>query len=763
MDPIPFGRQTPRPEAGVIRASQLTDGQQQAGRSVVELITSMADAPEERTQPSSGLHDQIMPALDSQRSSRVVLIDGRPGSGKTTLLMTLLQHFREAIVAPEKADESCPWPSVTPARILPVGLIELHLVPASTNPIVHLAAPLHRTLEVLQPEAQSLPAPWHPAATHEPDALTRWRHFLAAAAAAWEGNLRQRREHLDAEAYAFELETTERRRLDVTVTFRAFVDALLVDLGRFRVIGSVRPLLVLAIDDADLHAQLSVDVLFVLQALYHPRVAFVMSGDSRVFLQTLQAHFIGKLCHSLRGVAQISKSYVANQERDALARARGAYDRTVPPAQRPVLRSLSADSTWEGVRPLLATVEVKTIEQWPNLLGEFIDLVPQVREALPDTMRGVIDLRHALEARRQFNDPTDPRRVRLVGWVVDWLWNRSIEEAGLAAEDEAVLRSVVKIDRECNLVVDPNPLEFALPQTFLLYLKAVGGGRVIGSRVRDLYVRLKHTAGSDASDLPEAIAAAFLLAAMIALDAPQYVLNVYESVRQQPFDGAFMCVDRPVDEFGQLEFGWALPNGMIFLDLFLFARQWEQVIGTDREVSHDIDGLARTFLQLLIGIAGDRHTSFSPNGQVGMWEELAADLHRLGTSERSVLRSTRHDAFRRWAAEIAGLLAAPESGLGRAGAEALLGELSKKWGKEWEEVRRSLCASREARARRALGKRGEEHPENVAKVLKAIDAKERDHPWVRLVGRTELAMAVAGYPTAESGVGHRESEPPRAT
>jgi hypothetical protein len=334
-----------RAEAGVLEEEELTAEQRQAGEQVFGLIKDMLASDDTVDKPEHA----FLPRIDKKRSSRVLLVDGGRGSGKTALLITLIAGWRKAFLAPKAEDEKEKtgdkkadrppkrWMD-TERRVVPVGLLDLHPLPPSTNLLFHIIGRFERVVEWLEGDgkAEKEPAAWHFTADGELGSRKGWQKLLKAAAAGWDGNVKERGARLDLEAYTIELEEAERQRLNLVDAFAEFVDALVKDFGKRWGLGEKEPaLFVLGVDDADMDPSRSVELLDTVRMLWHPRVAFVLTGHSELFIQVLAEHVLGELRRPLRG------HYLEKAEVEAVAEMRPVmglttdiYDKIIPPGHR---------------------------------------------------------------------------------------------------------------------------------------------------------------------------------------------------------------------------------------------------------------------------------------------------------------------------------------------------------------------------------------------------------------------------------------------
>lgn len=351
-----------RPEAGVVPWKELTDEQQEAGRRAHALLVAMARSEEKVDQPTR----PFLPRLDKARGSRVLLIDGGRGSGKTALLLSILACWRWQFLdeppsgqedptapdgLPDEKDPPAPKQSLREAvsavrrRVVPIGLLDLHPIAPSTNLLFHVVGRFGRVVEWLDDSKVEQPPAWQLASETEIESRKTWRALLRAVAVAWDGHAHERRGRMDLDACVLDLEETERQRLDLVSAFTAFVEALVGDFCKHQRLEPKKqpPLFLLAIDDADMNPARAVELLDVLRMLWHPRVAFLLTGHSELFEQTLREHYLALLRKPLQGHHfEVGELGGVVEQRDHLQLAREAYAKTIPPGQRCEVREIPA-------------------------------------------------------------------------------------------------------------------------------------------------------------------------------------------------------------------------------------------------------------------------------------------------------------------------------------------------------------------------------------------------------------------------------------
>lgn len=381
-----------RAEAGVLTPEELTTEQRRVLDDAVGFLvtaTTSANAEGHTNERRRGPEWRFMPAIEQMRHNQVFLIDGKRGSGKSTVLMTLLHVLRETLLGSNPADYRVAVE--TKHAIVPAGLVDLQPIDPQTNLLLHLVGQLSPLVEVLHEQlAPGRPttsdAMWSESA--DPACVTAWRSFVRAATAAWDAQLSQRKPHLDLEELAVEVELAERRRLQLPQAFASFVDALARDYASWRRLpDGALPLFVIAIDDADMNPHKARELLDLLRTLWHERIAFVLTGHSALFLDTLE----GEL-RATRGLDEPGRR-VTNAQL-----ARNIYDKIVPEPHRLGLPELSRRDRKAVLGRILDT-RPDTDDAVARLLA-LIDVDAAVAEAIPGRLREIRDLGMALAPHR---------------------------------------------------------------------------------------------------------------------------------------------------------------------------------------------------------------------------------------------------------------------------------------------------------------------------------------------------------------------------
>jgi hypothetical protein len=701
---------------------QLTEEQDRVAQRVQQLVKAMAV----REMPPLKNTRNFLPRIEEQRESRVILIEGESGSGKTSVLLTLIDDWCMRI---SKRLDRVP--------IFPIEIIELQPLAPSTNLLIHIASTLLKVIvETIEGEAilgEKHP-PWHPVRQQELTSLSCWRKFLRAAVAASDDSLLQRRD-LDAEALAVELESTEFQRLDVATAFYDLVDALVKDLANWpNLSGREPPLLILSINDADLNPHFSVALLNLLRTLYHPRLAYLLTGDNGLFMNMLRMHFFGALFRPMQDISVTPTDIVQPQyQADRLAML--TYDRLVPDRQRCRIDDLDMETRIDKLKETLSKLPLETNVpgNFKNILA-YVERVPETRLALPHTMRGILDLRAQLALKT--SAAARPEGPPVAPWLVKNLWDQAVRSVPFSSEDRHVLESRLLITERGALRVHSDQIGWdvtRLPRfrpsagKFNLLLSELG---VVGANLE----RSKQ----EPRPLPQSVVAAFMLANIVAIDSlPDRFVS--SRAPERPFDLTLVTTAYDHEHQGRLSFGWPLPNNSLLLDILIICDRWKTEMTSCGSASLPMEQIAVFFLELVIATEKTRDPSHVRLKTVNSdeWSILANNIVELMNSTRTGLHTTRQSRLAEWARERAGLLAAPESGLPDDVAQAFLEALKSKMSdQEWQIVATRLVESRHERASYAIKNAREMNTDfnlDESTLLHEIDAKCDRSPWLTLV------------------------------
>ncbi|WP_437723497.1 hypothetical protein [Sorangium sp. So ce861] len=732
-----------RREAAIVPWNELTEEQKQAGRQTHRLLVAMAESDEKVDEPRPA----FLPRLDRARRSRVLLIDGGRGSGKTALLVTVLEHWRRPFTDDrDGCRDGCrdgrPPPDTRPdgvdglddcrRRIVPIGLLDLHPLARSTNLLMHVVGRFGRVVEALEDrgDKEAEPPAWHLASEATVKSRKRWKALIRAVAAAWDDGADDRRARMDLEAYTVELEEAERQRLDLVTAFTDFIETLVAEFAKRQgPAAKGPPLFLLAVDDADMNPSRSVELLDMLRMLWHPRVAFLLTGDSELFEQTLSEHFLGEMRKPLRGQVMLEREIaVIAGKRRATALASDVYEKVIPAGHRcavpripPALRLSYASVDLAGVFH-----EVHAEEKPGPTLDSYFSTVPQLLDALPDRLRGQIDL---ADVSRLVLSARDAPPARAASRVVEGIWRHALSMS--SAQIEGIYDHTVHADTATGA------LRMSLGQSvagiWASDLRAVARTpeRQVGPQVvLSVIDRLEGVMGNG-DYLPRELTAALMLAADVAADQTHGSWNTRDT-SQQGYEGLFAkSLYQAVGVTTSLRFAWPVPQGFSVPFYAAFSSRWTRKLlsmskrkapweATDEQ----LDELARHFLHLVVYLWGESR-ALRIEARAPDWAKIArlvVDLSAQGTV-----------AWRSWAFTRAGLLAAPEYGLPASSANAWLHELREAAGPRWATFKEVLIDER----RRRVEATGELR---VDRTCRDIDDTFDEHAWRSVVEADDAAL-----------------------
>lgn len=753
-----------RKEASLYPWKNLTRDQKIAVLDAHRRFTMLAQYPYDCSSEASAANrdavEKFLPSLDSETTAvnRAVLIDGGRGSGKTVVLMRLLHFWSDSLREPprtkvedeflaaiseiERRDHPTGQARPDPAShpIVPIGFIQLSLLEESANLLTYLSGYLHQVIAAIVDtrgtRTRSGLSPWTAVEDSGTHLSQAWNQFLQAIAHASNDQPSERKKTLDPEAWALELRDAEFRRRDISYHFTDLMNTLVNDFAsKFLSRGRI-PMFVIAIDDADMRPQQSVKLLNVIRQLSHPRVGFIMTGDTPLFVRMLTDSYLGRLRMPLRALDLDDRNSQEQLEdrRFAGKLARDIYDKVVPRPHRYELPPLPESDRVELLtrdndkiyklafqtealpRMLRPRRKVDFVET--RMLLDYFEKSPTLRAALPPRLREMASFREYLDTQE-----------RTVIEVVDWLWQRAVDRSDLEPHDQKRLGRVVrKKPGQNRLSIETYAFksEF-LPRTILPQ-----------RRIRDRWSIVLREIDSyeltfEGKPLPDEVTAAFILASDVAADGV-HAAFLGRSVSPNEFRVPFVTVSYAARDYRSYDFVWPLPDWDGFADFEIFSTRWRDILSAAGIISGESKGelfewnlqasqalmgrIARLFLGLAIDVA-DHRAETSADNLERSWEQLADQLHSLSQAaeKRGTYRRNRHIV--EWARTRAALLSTPESGLSAEDANEFLKALQKADAIDVDDALRA----RQSRA--------------VMAVRKKLDPKFRDadDEWVNAIVR----------------------------
>ncbi len=725
-----------RPEARPYRWNELTGAQQEVAQDIHGFLTAFVNLPLEEA-PRRG---PFTWRIDHYRSSNVILIDGGRGSGKTTVMLTLLDLWLRELRGESTADvpESILGllrKGPLDGMLIPLRTLDLQPLPQDTSLLTWLAGRLLEFVDDLEGgearERGAPPAPigsWNPKWEAELPSRRAWRELLQDAATGLDGNLAQRKRELDPESYAVELGHAERARLSVQDRWREFVTRVAEDAHQrlHRVKPGVRFLL--PIDDADMNPHRCVELLDLLRSFWHPRLVFLLTGDTELFIKTLQLHHQGQFQELLGETGRDSResARLLDSNPEAQDLAWSTYDKVIPRNQRFALPPLPLQERLHLMKDLLDTGIQRVDEALPpSKLAEYFEFDPFLQQGFPRYLRQLQDLRQRLGGL-----PSGGR----AGPLVYQMWQSALSRGNFAPAIKDALLQVVQL-RGGGLHVDVrSPLTWKGNQVGQYHFKASNTALSIA-----VGTGFEYTPAEQQQPLPNDILALLLLALDIAWDEKDGSLATWplSSGWENPLVGGSYMLEGN----RSVVFPWPLPDWAAPSDYHFLMRAWvHPELHKSGVLSNKAAGvLARRYLGLVHSIGLERATR-EPllNEGDDAWQptlgRLLESLDVLVKQRQAGSLSLRQEAFERWLWEGAMLLATPESGLPAETANELLSTwFSLLDRKRHPRMKKRLKQGRRDRAEAVLSNIELQPHETVEFVLSELDQLCPEFEWAYLI------------------------------
>jgi hypothetical protein len=331
--------------------------------------------------------------------NQTLLIDGERGTGKTSLLMSVqkaLIRYKDwaadfARLKNENPDAKTieEYQEVEPLitgsgtsdgpqvreRVVWLDPLEMDVLPGPVNLLAAILARVEEAVRRIGPTSGSASSAYGDRVgmlDQRPgyeDAMLQLRRLMADVSIAWDGNLKERAQHLDPEVFAAETMHAETARIQIQYRFREVLDAVAVQvLSGHRVIN---PLFVLPVDDLDLNPARTVELLRLLRMIQTPRLMTVVLADVRSLERVLHLKItndFAQVAGAALDALGLQDNSFHTQHRDVSA---GLLRKMIPTGQRIYLRHMSSDEILNFQPPVIPLPDL-TLEQL--LAGISIDL-----------------------------------------------------------------------------------------------------------------------------------------------------------------------------------------------------------------------------------------------------------------------------------------------------------------------------------------------------------------------------------------------------
>lgn len=754
----------PRAEAGPLPCSELTESQKQKARQVLRLLAGMASS---TTQFEP--YEQDLIRIDPIRHNRTILIDGERGSGKTTLLISLLdalqRHFGQRTDPHHPNDEHEDWAKLLmeatgAALIVPVSLVDLAPLPRRSSLMMLLISCLETIVKRMESasygvsseqRAQAGLAPFCHDGERTLQSRVRWNELAAATVQGWDDHAGKRTPPSDLESYAQEQMTAEQQRLDLSnlidrfltalqEDFRSYLQKIPKDKQRSRNEAPKRVLFLVAVDDADMNPGRVAELLDALRLLGHRQLAFLLTGDSELFEDTLYKSCLIALAGERLAATDTSSLFRARAE----PLAHQIYDKLVPPSHRFVIEQIPREQRLAVHMMELAKTHAQPHEQKARTLGSVLEQstprilsilthCPFLIDVLPGHMRRLQNLLLEIERLSDSHQDATDRESALV----HTLWQTIAAEAGRAMTRE----------RFGDVASDSRVLRVSLRSNFadLCLLPALNKkpGPQSPEPLVQLYYPASQLPETDRLGREQALVAALTLAAVTALLQTNGTVKLVESPPRAPREHPLVQVQIALSE--PLTLGWPIPAQLALHEQVALVYYFAQWGLADKK---DFSELATEYLYLVCTMcklftAQGKTLPQVPQTKLSL-AEVAKQIHSTAHSQKAG-QTIAETSVQTWARHGAALLCAPEYGLPPELANDLLFELRRVFGeKEWPLLRAELAQARRERVLAALPDQGDEDsrkdPSTAPlrakaedRILSLIDQQLPDHHFRLLV------------------------------
>ncbi|AKF10208.1 hypothetical protein DB32_007357 [Sandaracinus amylolyticus] len=783
----------PRREASVFPYDELISVQQQAVVRMLDLLAAMATSDLKGPHPRSR-DTRFAAAVDFERENRVILIDGSRGSGKTAVLVSLIEGLAAAAFGGFRNDRdeaAAKYDARTRGyvelverreargRIIPLPILDLQPLPDGANLGALVIGRLLRVAEELGSERRcgergaSPPRRDGEVDRGEREKLERASEQLALSLASWDGTAGARKAHVEPSVYAMELIEEARLGLDLDLTFRGFMDALCKRYERGRFDGCGEPLFVIPVDDADMNPRRIWELLSLARVLYHPRLAFIFTGDSTLFETVLRAELLAGLYAPLRNIHPHWAEGARLEPHGATDLAVQHYDRAIPPHHRCKVGPIApADrlkiwsegggrgSVGHGTTVMLALHHPSGIrlgDQELNMAQLFtLDGKRPGRLAalLPDRLRALQDFVRFVADRSRSGDGTTPATT--VARLVHELWRDAVRRSGLSTSEQRELDEVVTLGERGELSIAAASLEIRrgfrsidvieLHGPASIVLRSPARGRLFWTNAAWREDRGRHEA-----PLPSALLASLVLAVDVASTRGRAAFLGRAPVPRE-LDGLFVKTRYEHGRREPLELAWPQPEWMGFVWSERLRDEWENVANGKgfAEIAYDkIHGgcVLAVYVGAVLAAAGILREPLVPELKSDPAKAYAFVIDRISKDLRSALH--RDDPVRRWVVDALPVVCAPEYGLGARDASAVYDAIRgavRYWGENeerWVErvARRRVRVIADALRRAAAARRDPVRDGEADEIASEIDASVSGYP-VRQRSADELLQAV---------------------
>jgi len=285
-----------RPEARPLKLEVLDYYQKEAIDRISAVLLEALEVLEDR----DCSHKAPKGDLDAHRASRLFFLSGEAGGGKTTVYLSLREALAPCAKVPTEKDLQNDgkklemfeklWPKRE--KLIWLEPLDLEYAPgAHTHNF--LAATLVRIEQALlgkEGGAQGKDRRRGVLEAGSAEALQDFEKLRDDVVLAWEGNLRERAEHIDPEVYSMEVIRSATASLDINARLRKALEGTMRENEKYR-----ESLFILPVEDFYLNPSSSLELLRLLRMISVPRLFVLILGDYYTIEELFYQNMLGKL------------------------------------------------------------------------------------------------------------------------------------------------------------------------------------------------------------------------------------------------------------------------------------------------------------------------------------------------------------------------------------------------------------------------------------------------------------------------------------
>ena len=322
--------------------------------------------------------------VDADRRHRVLMINGPRGSGKTSLMLTLLAGWRAAADGAWKTIPDLEPRKEAKQMFSRMGRVVRSLKPLDFDPLPPdlplygwIVQAFHPLIDWLMREGQNTVfddsertrggLPWSDDTKSLRD---QWQDLYQTAIVAWGSD--KLRASFQKDIYDFVLAQGNQHKNwhQLQERWQRFLDDLFENLDRRQDIFPKGGLLVLPIDDADLQIERDRELILAIRLLYHPRLAYLITGDRKNLQENLTLEFCGRMMRLAKSGDEKQKDEIVERSRTL---ASALVSKVLPTSHILEMPGLSIRQTleWDTVsgKPL-SNIKLKSDRSFREFLEE---------------------------------------------------------------------------------------------------------------------------------------------------------------------------------------------------------------------------------------------------------------------------------------------------------------------------------------------------------------------------------------------------------